>query len=257
MWKIRFLCAAVMLLWMVWAAQAHFIWIERDGDGMARAYFGEWAEDVREKTGAALDRIKSPRAFLTDRTKALPLERRVDYIEIAVAGAGDVHLVEDGLAAREDTRAGGKTMTVFHEGWPPRHTGGTRSRAYHRDSQQLHLYPAATRSATRQGTGPSFRATQMGEIIPHRRSGTRNASYLSNLTCWIPSTLRFPHSARPITGLPQGLPVPSGDVFAAFLRYQKIAWLKTIGLASRYTSDLPWLPPPCIFGVSGFTTVMF
>jgi hypothetical protein len=212
---------------------------------------------VREKTGAALDRIKSPRAFLTDRTKALPLERRVDYIEIAVAGAGDVHLVEDGLAAREDTRAGGKTMTVFHEGWPPRHTGGTRSRAYHRDSQQLHLYPAATRSATRQGTGPSFRATQMGEIIPHRRSGTRNASYLSNLTCWIPSTLRFPHSARPITGLPQGLPVPSGDVFAAFLRYQKIAWLKTIGLASRYTSDLPWLPPPCIFGVSGFTTVMF
>lgn len=139
MWKIRFLCTAVMLLWMVSAAQAHFIWIERDGDGMARAYFGEWAEDVREKTGAALDRIKSPRAFLTDRTKVLPLERRADYIEIAVAGAGDVHLVEDGLAAREDTRAGGKTKTVFH------------AKAGRRDTQavlDLELIPVTANSST-------------------------------------------------------------------------------------------------------------
>lgn len=66
------------------------------------------------ETGGALDRIKAPRAFLTDRTKTLPLERRADYIEIAVTGAGDVRLVEDGLAAREDARAGGKTKTVFH-----------------------------------------------------------------------------------------------------------------------------------------------
>lgn len=34
------------------AANAHAIWIERDGDGPARAYFGEFAEGVREKTGA-------------------------------------------------------------------------------------------------------------------------------------------------------------------------------------------------------------
>jgi uncharacterized GH25 family protein len=114
MWKMRFLCAVVMVWWVVGLAQAHFIWIEYDGEGVARAYFGEWAEDVREKTGGALDRIKAPRAFLSDQTKTLPLERRADHIEVAVTGVGDVHLVEGGLAAREDARAGGKTKTVFH-----------------------------------------------------------------------------------------------------------------------------------------------
>ena len=114
MWRTRLLCTMVLVSWMVGAAQAHFVWVERDGDGVARAYFGEWADEVREKSGGALDRIKSPRAFLTDRTKTLPIERRVDYIEIAVAGAGDVRVVEEGLAPREDARAGGKTKTVFH-----------------------------------------------------------------------------------------------------------------------------------------------
>jgi hypothetical protein len=51
MWRMRFLCAAVLVWWTVGAAQAHFIWIEHDGDGVVRAYFGEWAEEVREKTG--------------------------------------------------------------------------------------------------------------------------------------------------------------------------------------------------------------
>ena len=110
----RLLGAAVAVLCTVGAGQAHFVWIERDGDGPARAYFGEWAEDIREKTGGLLDRIKSPRAFLTDPTKTLPLERRAEYLEIAPAGVGDVRLVEEGLAPRDDTRAGGKTKTVFY-----------------------------------------------------------------------------------------------------------------------------------------------
>ena len=37
---------------------AHFIWLERDGDGPARAYFGEWIDDVGEKTGDVFDRFK-------------------------------------------------------------------------------------------------------------------------------------------------------------------------------------------------------
>jgi uncharacterized GH25 family protein len=139
MWEMRFLCTAVMAWWMVGAAQAHFIWIEHDGDGAAQAYFGEWAEDVREKTGGALDRIKSPRAFLTDRTKTLPLERRADHIAIAATGTGDVRLVEDGLAAREDARAGGRTKTVFH------------AKAGRRDTQavlDLELIPVAANAST-------------------------------------------------------------------------------------------------------------
>jgi hypothetical protein len=45
--------------------QAHFIWIERDSEGSVRVYVGEHADDIREKTGGALDRIKSPQAFFT------------------------------------------------------------------------------------------------------------------------------------------------------------------------------------------------
>jgi uncharacterized GH25 family protein len=114
MWRKPLSAAAVAVLCMVGAAQAHFVWIERDGDGQARAYFGEWAEGIREKTGGLLDRIKSPRAFLTDPTKTLALERRADCLEIALAGGGDVRLVEEGLPPRDDTRAGGKTKTVFY-----------------------------------------------------------------------------------------------------------------------------------------------
>jgi hypothetical protein len=139
MWRTRPLGAAVAVLWIVGAAQAHFVWIERDGDGPARAYFGEWAEDIREKTGGLLDRINSPRAFLADPTKTLPLERRPDYLEIALAGADDVRLVEEGLPPRDDARAGGKTKTVFH------------ARAGRRDTRailDLELVPTAVNSST-------------------------------------------------------------------------------------------------------------
>ena len=55
---------AAVLFW-VGITQAHFIWLERESEGPVRVYFGEWADDIREKTGGALDRIKSPLAFLT------------------------------------------------------------------------------------------------------------------------------------------------------------------------------------------------
>jgi len=64
MWKRRLLPAIATVLFLVGNAQSHFVWIERDDEGPARAYFGEWADDLREKTGGALDRIKSPQAFL-------------------------------------------------------------------------------------------------------------------------------------------------------------------------------------------------
>jgi uncharacterized GH25 family protein len=104
----------VLLLLGANAAHAHFVWIERDGNAPARAYFGEWAEDVREKTGGALDRIKSPQAWVGAGAQALPIERRADHLEIAATVAGDVTLVEAGLAPRDDKKAGGKTRTVFH-----------------------------------------------------------------------------------------------------------------------------------------------
>jgi hypothetical protein len=50
--------SAIILLALSETVHAHFLWLERDGDGPARAYFGEWIDDVREKTGGLLDRFK-------------------------------------------------------------------------------------------------------------------------------------------------------------------------------------------------------
>jgi hypothetical protein len=80
------------------AAQAHQVWLEREG-ATARAYFGEPIDNVRERSGALLDRISSPRIFTTDPSQPLPVQRHSDHLVVDLpAGQGDVRLVEDGLA---------------------------------------------------------------------------------------------------------------------------------------------------------------
>jgi hypothetical protein len=93
---------------------AHYVWLERDGDGAARVYFGEWQLDIREKTGGLLDRIKAPRAFVASASQELPIQRRSDHLEIVVKGAGDLRLVESGIAPREDKEKGGSTRTIYY-----------------------------------------------------------------------------------------------------------------------------------------------
>lgn len=104
-------------LCVVWlaagAAHAHFVWVERDGAGPARMYFGEWANDLREKSGGRLDMFKTPQAFVTSIAQPLSLARRSDHLEITASGSGDVRVVETGLAPREDKKNSGKTKTVF------------------------------------------------------------------------------------------------------------------------------------------------
>ena len=56
--------AVILILALLDGAHAHFVWLERDGDGPVRGYFGEWIDDIREKTGGLLDRFKAPRVFL-------------------------------------------------------------------------------------------------------------------------------------------------------------------------------------------------
>ncbi len=96
------------------SAHAHSIWIERDGDGAARAYFGEFAQGVREKTGASLDRIAAPLVWQGDAKRALALVRKADHIEMASTGSGDVLLTEAGFAPREDKQRGGTTKAIFY-----------------------------------------------------------------------------------------------------------------------------------------------
>ena len=61
--KLISLVTMLATLWLVPSARAHYVWLEREGDGPARAYLGEWIDDIREKTGGLLDRIKAPRGL--------------------------------------------------------------------------------------------------------------------------------------------------------------------------------------------------
>jgi hypothetical protein len=93
---------------------AHFVWLERDGDGPARAYFGEWIDDIREKTGGLLDRFKSPRAFLGASNELLPVKRNDNNLEFAAKGRGDVRFVDSSVPQREDKEKGGTTKTIYY-----------------------------------------------------------------------------------------------------------------------------------------------
>lgn len=92
------LAATVLAGPLVSASQAHQVWLERDGT-TARAYFGEPVENVRERSGALLDRIGGPRIFVGDPAQPLPVQRQPDHLSVTLpATQGDVRLVEDGLA---------------------------------------------------------------------------------------------------------------------------------------------------------------
>ena len=111
---LTFQLTSILILSLINTAQAHDVWLEREGEGPAYAYFGEWVDDIREKAGGLLDRIKSPRAFLGASTSPLPIKRHEDKLEIEVKGKGDLRLVENSIRPRDDTEKGGKTRTIYY-----------------------------------------------------------------------------------------------------------------------------------------------
>jgi len=112
--KLITLFTMLVTLTLIPAAQAHFLWLERDGDGPARAYFGEWIDDVREKTGGLLDRFKAPRVTVGANNEPLQVKRNENNLEFAAKGPGDVRLVDNGVPAREDNEKGGTTKTIYY-----------------------------------------------------------------------------------------------------------------------------------------------
>jgi len=111
---MQLMISAILLLALSENAQAHFVWLERDGDGPARAYFGEWIDDIREKTGGLLDRFKAPRAFLGTSNDLLPVKRNENNLEFNAKGRGDVRFVDSSVPAREDKEKGGATKTIYY-----------------------------------------------------------------------------------------------------------------------------------------------
>jgi uncharacterized GH25 family protein len=76
-------------------AQAHEVWIERDGDGPARIYLGEPAEPLPQGGDPEFDKLKAPRLL----SKAQPsLVRKQGFIEVAAA-PGDVRAWDDAVFA--------------------------------------------------------------------------------------------------------------------------------------------------------------
>jgi hypothetical protein len=106
--------AALLLLALSETAHAHFLWLERDGEGPVRAYFGEWIDDIREKTGGLLDRFKAPKVFLGASTEPLPVKRNENNLEFHAKGRGDVRFVDSSVPAREDKEKGGATKTIYY-----------------------------------------------------------------------------------------------------------------------------------------------
>ncbi|MNX54665.1 Nickel uptake substrate-specific transmembrane region [compost metagenome] len=133
--------AAVALLGAAGAAQAHFVWLERGAEGPAKAYFGEWADDLREKRDGLLGKILVTPVVTGADGKALKASGEgADFVEFAAAGKGDVRLsqtyqfketlVQYGAkAGREDTQgkldlelvpaaAGANTFVLQFKGKP-------------------------------------------------------------------------------------------------------------------------------------------
>ncbi len=136
---VQLIVSAILLLALSQTAYAHFVWLERDGDGPARVYFGEWIDDIREKTGGLLDRFKAPRAFLGTSSEALPVKRNDNHLEIGAKGRGDVRFVDSGVPAREDKEKGGVTKTIYY---------AKAGRAETAAKLDLELVPTATNGNT-------------------------------------------------------------------------------------------------------------
>lgn len=75
------------------AAQAHEVWIERDGAGPARIYLGEPAEPLPAGGDPEFDHLKAPK-LVPASTAAMA--RKAGYLEVAVP-AGDVRAHDDSV----------------------------------------------------------------------------------------------------------------------------------------------------------------
>lgn len=87
--------ALAALLSLSSTAQAHEVWVERDGTGPARIYLGEPGEAMPEGGDPEFEKLKAP--MLVPASTAAQV-RKTGYIEVA-APAGDVRVIDDSVFA--------------------------------------------------------------------------------------------------------------------------------------------------------------
>lgn len=97
------------------AAHAHFVWLEPAVGGEAKAYFGEWADDMRETEAGHLKLVAAPQGIAAD-GKATPATRANDHFAVKAGADGDARLVggyvnDKGVVSLYQARTG-RTETV-------------------------------------------------------------------------------------------------------------------------------------------------
>ncbi|WP_313394026.1 DUF4198 domain-containing protein [Sphingobium yanoikuyae] len=74
-------------------AQAHEVWVERDGAGPARIYLGEPGDPLPEGGDPEFEKLKAPKLVPAS---SAPQVRKAGYIEVVVP-AGDVRVIDDSV----------------------------------------------------------------------------------------------------------------------------------------------------------------
>lgn len=85
--------ALLALAGLTATAQAHEVWVERDGTGPARIYLGEPGDPLPEGGDPEFEKLKAPK--LVPASSAAQV-RKAGYIEVAVP-AGDVRVIDDSV----------------------------------------------------------------------------------------------------------------------------------------------------------------
>ena len=99
---MRIFFIVLMMLMATSQVFAHNVWLERDGQGPVRVYFGHYDTGTVERTGGRLDIIKAetllPAGSLQER------QRLQDHIALSVSTPGDVALVEATMPRKSRTK---------------------------------------------------------------------------------------------------------------------------------------------------------
>ena len=103
MLKRLLVCASLVLAGLAPAlpAAAHYIWIEQDEMHHARLYFGEYQEQVRERSLGRLDEIKGPRAWLLDasgKRQEIKNVRKENHFDLGVISNRELSVIAEELA---------------------------------------------------------------------------------------------------------------------------------------------------------------
>ncbi|WP_321366657.1 hypothetical protein [uncultured Desulfuromusa sp.] len=104
-----FLCLLTALVFST-QVQAHNLWLERDGDGPVRVYFGHYDTQILEKTGDRLDIIKAEK--IIPGGTVLSRQRQADHIELNIATPSGIALIE-AMNPRKTRTAEEIIRTVF------------------------------------------------------------------------------------------------------------------------------------------------